>query len=478
MPRPERPARPVASEPATHSVHRTARSRNRALRTLLACAVAQAACLLSVATATADYHVAVCSDLSTGAPSNASGWSASQSGSYVGASLCNGGEVMDAAMFAGVSHNYTDNATLTFTAPPNTTIAAFSLWRWDQAAPSQPYGSPVNTIGYDGQNVDWCTQADGCSVEGSTTSSAGSIVGASGLSAHEITVQAACGGGPGGVCPASGESDEIRIYGGDIELAQTAAPTVQSVGGSLIAAGAHTGTQTVSYSASDDGSGIYSASLLIDGQLVQSQIPNSNGGRCHATRRAADGGLVFNYAQPCPAAASGTLSYDTNQLTGGPHTVRVVIADAAGNTTIAFDGSITVANGTPAAEAGAGVGTTARWVVSLRVSPRLVHRHTVTTLTGRVATTPRPPQGKLIYLQARGVASVWRGRGRKRHRVNVYGRWITFHVLHTKADGRFAASYRFRLGGQHRYQMRAIAPAEGGFANAAGSSAPVLVTET
>ena len=238
----------------------------------------------------------------------------------------------------------------------------------------------------------------------------------------------------------------------------------------------------MSFSASDNGSGVYSASLIIDGQTVESEIPNTNGGRCQPTRQNPDGSLVFNYVVPCPSSASGYFSYNTAQLANGAHNVRIVIADAAGNTTTAHDGTINVDNAGGSApestEGSSSSGSAASWSVSMRVTPHHVHQHTVITLSGVVTTSPRPSSGKLISLQARSVGGAWRGRGRKRHRVNVYGPWITFHVLNAKPDGGFSTTYRFRLGGDHRYQMRAVAPAEGGYAERTGSSPPVLVTET
>jgi hypothetical protein len=448
----------------------------------LLAAAAQVLALLFAAAALGDYHVEVCSDLSTGAPSNSSGWTPSTSGTFVGASGCNGGGYMDVALFAGVSHNYTDNGTLVFTAPANTTISSFYLWRWDQAGPSQPYGSPVNTISYDGQAIDACAQPFGCSSEGSTASSSGSVVGASGLTAHQLEVIAACGGGPGGVCPSSSENTEIRIYGGDIDLNQSTSPSANGVTGSLVAAGAHVGVQSVSFNATDNGSGVYSATLLIDGHAVASKVLNTDGGHCVPTRRNSDGSLVFNYVVPCPQSASGAFTYNTAQLANGTHDLQIEITDAAGNTTYAYDGSIDVENPqtstSPPPGGGSGLlGTTASWQVSLRVSPRHVHRHTVIKLSGLVFTAPRPPDGKLIYLQARSVARGWRRRGRSRRRAWLYGPWITFQELRAKPDGSFNAHYRFKLGGRHHYQMRAVAPQEGGFLDPTGTSRPVAVIE-
>jgi hypothetical protein len=607
-------------------------------RAALRCVVAGLALLLPVLVqapiASADYHVPVCSDLTTGAASNASGWSTSQSGSYVGASLCSGGGYMSAVLLAGVSHNYTDNATLAFGAPANTTIAAFSLWRWDQAGASQPYGTPINTFNINGNTIDACAQSTGCSSEGSTTSPSGSVIGASGLSATQITAIAACGGGAGGVCPSSSTNTEIRIYGGDIQLHQSAPPVAGPVSGSLVTSAAHSGTQGISYSASDNGGGVYAATLMLDGKSVKSSVLSTNSGHCVPTRQNADGSLVFNDVVPCPTSStSGAMTFDTATLSDGAHQLQLVISDAAGNTTVAYDGQITTQNaptaggvptisGTPVEGqqltgtdttftsqqsagtaqittawlrcdsqgnncqpiagantasytltaqdvgatmryrdtatnndgstsaqsaatpvvtapggsggggpggggsggsggggggqtgsggapgqngasgqngatgstaslpgltititpgAGAGgplMGSADQWRVSLAISPSHVHRHTLVTLSGRVTTSPRPGSGKLILLQARPLTAAWRGSGRHRHRVTVYGSWVTFNALRAQSSGQFKATYRFRLGGRRRYQFQALAPKEGGWQNPTGSSKSVTVIET
>lgn len=124
------------------------------------------------------------------------------------------------------------------------------------------------------------------------------------------------------------------------------------------------------------------------------------------------------------------------------------------------------------------LGSSTPWRVSLAVSPRRVHRLTRIRLSGQVQTSPRPQAGKLVYLQARDVrARLGRVGGRWRL-VPAYGRWITFMALRANRNGSFAATYRFRLGGRHTYQFRAVAPAEGQFRDPTGSSPSVAVRET
>ncbi len=115
------------------------------------------------------------------------------------------------------------------------------------------------------------------------------------------------------------------------------------------------------------------------------------------------------------------------------------------------------------------LGSPTKWIVTLKMSPKRVHKGTKIKLAGVVKTSPRPTAGKLIYVRARSV--------RRRGRHRVYGNWKTFVDLYTKADGSWHTSYKFQLGGRHVYQMQAVAPSEGGFQNPTGSSPAITVTE-
>jgi hypothetical protein len=123
------------------------------------------------------------------------------------------------------------------------------------------------------------------------------------------------------------------------------------------------------------------------------------------------------------------------------------------------------------------LGSTAKWVLSLHVNPLRVHRGTKIKLTGLVSSSPRPTEGKLIYLQARSVTSKWKGSGRSRHEVNAFSKWVTFQAFRAQADGAFSSTYTFRLGGKHTYQFQAVAPAEGQYRNPTGTSLTATVKE-
>jgi hypothetical protein len=151
-------------------------------------------------------------------------------------------------------------------------------------------------------------------------------------------------------------------------------------------------------------------------------------------------------------------------------------AGPAGSSSSSGSGGVTI--NLPGSNLGSvSLGSAAKWVVSLKVSPHRVRRGTKIKLTGTVGTSPRPNNGKLIYLQARSLSAVWKGHGRARHRVNVFSKWVTFQAFRAKTNGTFTSTYRFRLGGNHTYQFQAVAPAEGQYLDPTGTSLTATVKE-
>ena len=88
-----------------------------------------------------------------------------------------------------------------------------------------------------------------------------------------------------------------------------------------------TGMRSVSFSASDQGSGVYQAILEADGAAVASVVIDDNGGRCT---------LPFKGAVPCKPSASGTLSFNTAALPDGSHAFRLVVTDATGTNAASY----------------------------------------------------------------------------------------------------------------------------------------------
>ena len=97
----------------------------------------------------------------------------------------------------------------------------------------------------------------------------------------------------------------------------------------------------------------------------------------------------------------------------------------------------------------------------LHISPRTAASAGAIHFSGRLRGDPIPPGGKQLVLEARSAG----------------GPWIEFHVIRTRAGGRFAYLYRFRLPGPAHYQFRVLCEAEADFPFAAGASNVVGVFE-
>lgn len=287
-----------------------------------------------------------------------------------------------------------------------------------------------------------------------------------------ITLNASCDG-QNGSCPAGTRISHIDMTAGTIVLNDSTVPSVGALSGSLVSGSPLSGVAEVSFEATDSGPGVYSAWLVVDGQPQPAALLNNNNGWCANLGQTSDGTRSFAHPVPCAKSASGSLTLDTTHMSEGQHTVKLVVDDASGNATTAFSRTVVVGRATNGA-----LGSVARWKVSLKVSPRRVHRHSTIRLIGSVATTPRPSKGKLILLQARDVSSISTGRGHRRHRKRIYSRWITFQALRAKSNGRFSSTYTFRLGGRHTYQFQAVAPAEGQYLNPTGTSKIIAIRET
>jgi hypothetical protein len=84
---------------------------------------------------------------------------------------------------------------------------------------------------------------------------------------------------------------------------------------------------------------------------------------------------------------------------------------------------------------------------SIRVSRSRVRNGQGVLFSGRVASRPLPPSGKLIEMQA-----------------HFRGRWRTFSTLRSDRAGRWRFRYRFGATlGRVTYRFRAGLPSEGGY---------------
>ena len=283
-----------------------------------------------------EFHDFACEDPYTGQAAPTYGWSyqAGSSGYGDGAgSNCSGGNgAISAYMDGAVTHAFGEAGVATFTAPGALTIDAFKLWRYEAVGPSEPYASPATGVYYFPGSVSvdgLCAQSNGCVSKGTSQNrlAAQNQLSVSNLSGTtNIQAVAMCGGGPGtpNTCPASnaesGNSAEIDLYAADITLSDPTLPSVTNVSGPLVSGNTLSGNVSIAFTATDnDGPGIYSGTISVDGQPVVTRILDTNGGACQSLGATNDGLRSFNAPQPCKPQVSSLLTLDAAQLQPGIH---------------------------------------------------------------------------------------------------------------------------------------------------------------
>ncbi|WP_147448043.1 hypothetical protein [Solirubrobacter pauli] len=287
--RPRRGGRP---RPA----RRRARARLRPVALVLALLVVALLVVAPAAARAGTYTVESCANGST------SGWAPFYWGSYSG--WGNSCGLAGGAMGAAISTQPASTAGWTFTAPADTDIAGFRLSRTYGQAANQPFGTSVVTT------LTGPSQAfyDARPNFGGATSAGPELQAGGGLRGQTtLTARLDCGGG--GAC--TGNS-WLHVHSASIDLRDDSPPVVSSVSGSLLAAGALTGTRTIAYAAHDKGGGVRREQLLVDGAVV--------------AERARD--CSFGLAVPCPLGVSGALAVDTTRLAEGEHEATLLAADA------------------------------------------------------------------------------------------------------------------------------------------------------
>ena len=155
-------------------------------------------------------------------------------------------------------------------------------------------------------------------------------------------IGAGCGGAAGYACDEGGSEGAwslVRVWWANFLLSNEATPSASGLGGTLLSPNVE-GTAELTLDAADPGGpGVYLVIVEIDGKTVYSGSPNSDGGKCVPVGTSG-GALMFDYGQPCPASESVDLPINTTALANGQHTLKVVVQDAAGNSAVVYDGTI------------------------------------------------------------------------------------------------------------------------------------------
>jgi len=226
------------------------------------------------------------------------------------------------------------------------------------------------------------------------------------------TADCAAGGGTNGV------NVQLAVYSAQIELENDATPTATGFGGSLLSADAH-GTADLAFTASDpNGPGVYTVTVLIDGKRVYQGTPDTNQGECAQVGTDANGYPEFLYAQPCKQTETVDLPIDTTVLADGEHGLKVIVTDAAGDSSTVLDQTVTTQNSTtvssllpsPPAASAAPVYSLSLTAVTRRLTSGVqrLYNHSALTLSGTLESTSgvaAPGVPVIVWAQPAGGGS-------------------------------------------------------------------------
>ncbi len=346
-----------------------------------------------------EYHVYSCRTPS-GESAPADGWSGSVAAGgayddYATNTCASGGALIAALGDLTIHAAQIDKATWTFETPAAERMTHATLWRAgylhgrvNEKTTYQFWLAGPSETGIFDECV-YTLECVGQGVPGQPLSGANRVVVPStNLGAHIYTNVSCFAGFSGYECQTgfddpNGYAAVVYLYAADIILEQSAGPTASNVGGELASAGAVSGTSDVTFSAKDEGAGVYEAIFNVNGQVVQSTVVNENGGKCRNVGQTTDGRAAFLYIQPCLASVSVGVGFDTTKVGNGLHHLIVSVIDAAGNAAPVLDRNITVANpGVP----GPPNGTNASAQATLAASWKGTRKERLTSSYGRAQT--------------------------------------------------------------------------------------------
>jgi hypothetical protein len=399
-------------------------------RSTLATVVLVALCTLTTGAGSAqagEYHVYGCR-MPNGQVAPTDGWIGSATGAFVHAeNTCAKGGALIVALGDGVEHESTDIATWTFNVPPEETLAGATLWRTGDAdgglAKSGTYefwlAGPNENEAFDEcvyGGSEPCKTGKGEPEEPLAPANRLELSRAH-LGSH-LYVNAACFATLGlckkGEHDPNGYAAVVYLYAADLILKQSSQPTVTNVEGELATASTLTGTADLALHAQDSGSGVYQAVFTVDGAEAGRTVLDENGGHCRDVRQTTDGLPAFLYLQPCAPSLNADLPFDTTTLADGAHHLVVSVTNAAGNSTVALDRRVTVANhpqtpspktnpappsqGDNGTNASAGATLRVRWSATARASLAGAYGHAQTVLGRLTAPGGAPIVGALVQV--------------------------------------------------------------------------------
>ena len=381
----------------------------------VALAVGVGGAVAPVSALAGQYHVYSCRT-PDGEVAPVDGWSESATGSQTATlDTCSkaGGALVAGLIAETTRYTNTNVATWAFAAPTGETLAGAKLWRAGDA----DGGAVLNafyTIWFAGPSDLYAPESSfGVCLGGSTCpggvgeplepmASTNMVLAPESLLGSHLYMNASCSGASEYRCKdndgdSNGYAAVVYLYAADLTLEQSTPPTAWNASGELATSPTLAGTSDVAFSAKDSGSGVYEALFSVDGHLVQSTSLDENGGRCKNVGQTTDGLPAFLYVQPCLAAVSADVGFDTTRVANGAHHLVVTVIDAAGNSATVLDRNVTISNPEPP---GAPNGTNASSQATLAVAWKNTKRNLTTsafdaahTIVGRLTGVGGTPIG-------------------------------------------------------------------------------------
>jgi hypothetical protein len=244
--------------------------------------------------------------------------------------------------------------TLQYTPPAGSTLAGGNV---DVSLYADGYGADASgtavlytpSFAYDASNVFFQCAAQLTACANGTSDFSGVLALPAGRGGN-LYVAAACGGIPGQYCNVGGSNGAwalVQLSWADLLLTNTSAPAAGAFSGSLLSPNAH-GTADLAFTATDpNGPGVYTVTVQIDGNPVYHATPNTNQGLCASVATdSTTGALMFDTQQPCLQTETVDIPVDTTTLTDGQHDLKVIVTDAAQNSSTVLDQTITTQNST------------------------------------------------------------------------------------------------------------------------------------
>ena len=264
--------------------------------------------------------------------------------------VCGPGSPMSAILSTNAGVAVGSNETLQYAPPSGSTLNGGDV---DVSLYADGYGADASgtaivyspEFAYNGSNVvlQCATGQPPCS---NGTNDFGGVLDLPTGRGGSVFVSAACGGEGGQACDEGGSNGAwslVQLWWANFLLSSGATPSASGVSGTLLSPGAR-GTQELTFTAADPGGpGVYTTTVQVDGRTLYSGTPNTNGGACVPVGTSG-GALMFDYSQPCRASESVDLPINTTTVADGQHTLKVTVEDAAQNSSVVYDSTITTNN--------------------------------------------------------------------------------------------------------------------------------------